>query len=388
MNLYPADNLEHLEHVSAESVRSFLKEIRAVTAQELGTRKLVIAIGTGGTISMKITGDGKWVPDLNFEEILRFGGEGLSGDFLVKGFDAFHIDSSQMNYTHIRDMAIIMSWVYKNLKCDFAGFLVLHGTDTMTYSASAISIMMGQGLPFSVVFTGAQKPIQEPLNDAATNLKNALYTLEALHDNDMAEVIVVMGDMAVLGTSSEKVDDSQANAFDAPLHKYVARYNRLDYPVRLAPWLKTKRGLPFEPRIWSGEYAHTLLVRSHLGLSPDIVKRQVEDGDIRADILYSYGGYTVYNPIVDAIMPAARKKKIPVFVVSPVNAELNATYESVHNMIEQGVVPLYMTLSAALAKIEIAIRLHPDNPREQEAFMKDDYVGEVPKENSRYIAKR
>ena len=47
-----------------------------------------------------------------------------------------------------------------------------------------------------------------------------------------------------------------------------------------------------------------------------------------------------------------------------------------------------MTLSAALAKIEIAIRLHPDNPREQEAFMKDDYVGEVPKENSRYIAKR
>ena len=107
MNLYPADNLEHLEHVSAESVRSFLKEIRAVTAQELGTRKLVIAIGTGGTISMKITGDGKWVPDLNFEEILRFGGEGLSGDFLVKGFDAFHIDSSQMNYTHIKDMAII-----------------------------------------------------------------------------------------------------------------------------------------------------------------------------------------------------------------------------------------------------------------------------------------
>ena len=386
--LHDATDLSKLSHVSAKDLQDFVAALNDIRLNDVGSRKVVVAIGTGGTIAMRITDDGQWVPDLNFDGVMDHASPLLKEHFLIKGFDAFSIDSSQMNYSHTRDLAICLSYIWQNIDIHIAGFLVLHGTDTMTYSSAAVSLMMGQGLPFSVCFTGAQKPIQEPINDAATNLRNALYTLEALYENNMAEVVVVMGDMAVLGTSSEKIDDSQANAFEAPLHKYVARFNRLDYPIKLAGWLKPKRSEIFAPRIWDGDYSHTLVVKSHLGLCPDTIARQVTDEQIKAVILYSYGGNTVYEPIFEAIMPIAKKKNMPVFVVSPVNAELRATYVSAHKMIEQGVVPLYMTLSAALAKIEIALCLHSKDMKALANFMQESYVGEVPSTESRYIAEK
>lgn len=387
-NLHDAADLSKLTHVSAEALKSFVAELNDIRLNDVGSKKVVVAIGTGGTIAMRITDKGEWVPDLDFEGIMDYAIPQLKEHFLVKGFDAFSIDSSQMNYSHTRDLAICLSYIWQNIDIHIAGFLVLHGTDTMTYSSAAISLMMGQGLPFSVCFTGAQKPIQEPINDATANLRNALYTLEALYENNMAEIVVVMGDMAVLGTSSEKVDDSQANAFEAPLHKYVARFNRLDYPVKLAKWLNPKRAEVFAPRIWEEDYSHTLVVKSHLGLCPKTIARQVADEQIKAVILYSYGGNTIYEAIFETIMPLAKKKNMPVFVVSPVNAELRATYVSAHKMIEQGVTPLYMTLSAALAKIEIALCLHAKDRKALAAFMQENYVGEVPSAESRYIAEK
>lgn len=380
----PTD-LSALTYTKPDALRAYAKAINNLPLKEIETKKLVLAIGTGGTISMKIE-NGKWSPDLDFDNIMERASFQLKESFLVKGFDAFCIDSSQMNYGHICDLMIIMSYLWKTVELPFAGFLVLHGTDTMTYSAAAVSIMMGQGLPFSVVYTGAQKPIQEPINDAISNLNNALYLLESLYDNNMAEVVVCMGDRAVLGTSSEKIDDSQVNAFDAPLHKHVARFNRLDYPVQIAPWLKEKRNIDFTPQIWDKGWSHTLLVKSHLGLMPDMVERQVGDPQIKAVLLYSYGGSTVYEPIIDTIMPVARERNLCVFVVSPVNTNPKMHYESSHYMMEQGVVPLYMTLPAALAKIETALRLYPDHPEKIARFMIENYVGEVPTEESRFQA--
>ncbi len=386
-NLYDSFDLSKLMHIDANALKAYVTELNNISPEQQKNKKIVVAIGSGGTIAMKVTADNKWVPDLNFEEIMNFSDSHLKQNFLVKGFDAFAIDSSQMDYTHTRDLAICISYICKNIAIPIIGFLVLHGTDTMTYSAAAISLMMGQGLQHSIVYTGAQKPIQEPLNDAVKNLNNALYTLESLSTNNMAEVILVMGDMAILGTSSEKVDESQANAFNAPLHKYVARFNRLDYPVKLSSWLKPKRKQQeFKPVIWDNQFSHTLLVKSHLGLCPQMVARQAADPQIKAIILYSYGGNTVYEPIVNEILPVAQQKHLNIFVVSPVNAELKATYESAHHMIENGVVPLYMTLSTALAKIEIALRMHPKDTKSIAEFMTTNYVGEIPDKSSRYIS--
>ncbi len=379
----PDHLLSHLTFIKKEKLTRFVDETNRISKKDIQDRKLVIALGTGGTISMRIE-NGIGVPDLDFEGMFRFANPILKDHFVVKSLDLFQIDSSQMIYAHVRDMAIAMIYIWHRLTVPFIGFFVPHGTDTMSYSSAAISLMMGQGLPFSAVFTGAQKPIQEPMNDANSNIRNALYTLASLHDNAMAEIVVVMGNKAILATSSEKIDDIETEAFDAPLHKFVARFGRLDYPVRIASWLKPKRDVPFEPVIIPDDYGHTLVVRSVLGLNPAIVKRQAMDPDIRAVILYSYGATTFENTIIDTLAEATQHRKIPLFYISPVNAEPRIGYESGLRLKEKGAHPLYMTLSSALAKIEIAFHKHPGDLDTITDFVTTNYVGEIPSESSRY----
>lgn len=327
---------------------------------------------------MKLAGSVR-VPDLDLAGILQQSGGGLDDRFRIVGLDAFRIDSSQMDYRHVRDLAIALSHVWKAAEGRLAGFLVLHGTDTMAYNAAAFSLMTGQGLPFSVAFTGAQKSVQEPMSDAPANLQHALYTLEALHNADMAEIVVVMGDKAMLATSAMKVDATRVNAFDAPLHEYVARFDTLQHPVKLAPWLKPRRAQAYEPTIWAkAQHSHTLVVHSALGLDPAMVGRQATDDAVRAILLFSYGAGTVDDAVTAAIMGVARARGIPVFVLSPVHAEYKAVYESGARLLQQGVTPLYMTLPSALAKIEIALRKYPGNNAAIARFMTENYVGEIP----------
>lgn len=373
------DDLSNLKLIKPESVEKFLKELNAYK----GDKKLVAAIGTGGTISMKVK-DGIRVPDLDFDKIFSQVGNNLDKEFNVISLDAFRIDSSQMNYAHVRELAVFMAYVWNNIKVSFLGFLIPHGTDTMAFSAATTSLIMGQGLPFSVIFTGAQKSVQEKMSDAGQNLTRSLYTLEALSEKDMAEVVIVMGDKAILGTSSVKVDDTMANAFDAPLHHHVTNFSALEYPVRLAAWLKPKRKINFFPTIWTHDYSQTLIIHSSLGLCPERVTRQVEDDQVKAVLLFSYGAGTVDDKITAAIIKPAIARDIPVFVVSPVNTEYKIAYESGKKLIEQGVTPLYMTLPTALAKIEIALGFHERDKKKIADFMTTNYVGEIPSEASRF----
>ncbi len=191
-----------------------------------------------------------------------------------------------------------------------------------------------------------------------------------------------MGNRAMLATSAEKVSDTAANAFDAPRHLYVSTFSRLTYPVPLAAWLNPRRKVPFAPTLWFGDYVHTLVIKSTMGLNPEMLKRQVEDADVHAVVLYSYGAGTVHETVLQTVLDTARKENIPVFIVNPVNADYRAEYESAAHAIKWGAIPLNMTLSAALAKIEIALRLHLNNLPAVAHFMTENYVGEIPTNHS------
>jgi L-asparaginase len=373
------DDLSHLKLIDAKSVEEFLSKLNAYN----GDKKLVAAIGTGGTISMKVE-NGVRVPDLDFDSIFKQVGNTLENNFDVLTLDAFCIASPDMNYSHVRELAIVIAYIGKNIKVPFMGFLITHGTDTMAFSAAALSLIMGQGLPFSIAYTGAQKPIQEKMSDAGQNIIHSLYTLESLSEKNMAEVVIVMGDRAILGTSSMKVHDALADAFDAPLHHYVANFSALEYPVRIADWLKEKRNTQFFPTIWKNDYSQTLVVHSSLGLCPERVKKQASDESVKAILLFSYGAGTANNEIIEAIMDPAQQREIPVFVIKPVHSEYKAAYESGKKLIENGVTPLYMTLPTALAKIEIALGFHQGDKEKIADFMTTNYVGEIPSEESRF----
>lgn len=374
-------NLDNLTLINATSVRDYISRINDLTADDLNGRKLVLAVGTGGTISMRNEG-GISKPDLNLNEVIKYTNQELTNLFHLETLDVFSVDSAEMTYQYARELAVTLGYVYQSITADIEGFLIAHGTDTMSYSASALSMMMGQGLPFSVVYTGAQKPIQEPMNDASMNIRNSLFLLEALKQADMAEVAIVMAERAMLATSSMKVDDTLIHAFDAPLHEYISKFTALEYPVRLASWLNPKRDIPFTPNIWDNDYSRTFVVHSYLGLDPEVLRTQLKSPDIQAILLFSYGAGTAHSKVIDVIHQKMQGSNIPAFVVSPVNAEYKVIYESAKAMIDTGFIPLNMTLPSALAKIEIALETCKDDLGALRKFMTENYVGEVP-ENSR-----
>ncbi len=377
-------SLDLLRIVDKKTVCDFTSSLKE---KSLNTeKKIIIVIGTGGTISMRTNEKNLRIPELSAEKIFHHIDPNIQNKFQTLFFDLFHIDSSQISYDHIHDLVLIMEHLYTLCQDYFIGFVVLHGTDTMSYTSSAVSLMMGPGLPFSVIFTGAQKPIQEPMSDGANNLRNSIYTLEALYQRNFAEVVICMGDVALLATSSEKVDDEKSNAFAAPLIHNIARFDTLDYPIKLAPWLKERRPITFSPFLWSSHYSRTLVVKSYTGLNPDIIKKQVESPDIQALILYSYGAGTVDHNIIYKVIPYMKENNKPVFVVSPVNSEPKMNYPSGKDMIDIGVIPLFMTLPSALAKIEIALDQLGADIDKISSFMTTNYVGEIPSPDNRYLS--
>ena len=131
----------------------------------------VLLIYTGGTIGMeKDYATGSLVP-FNFQDIFQKIPELklLECDVSVHPF-AKPLDSSDMGPDQWR---IIAKHIEKNYD-NFDGFLILHGTDTMSYSASALSFML-KGLRKPVIFTGSQLPVGDLRTDAKENLLTSLY---------------------------------------------------------------------------------------------------------------------------------------------------------------------------------------------------------------------
>ncbi|KAL3787261.1 hypothetical protein HJC23_004135 [Cyclotella cryptica] len=118
------------------------------------------------------------------------------------------IDSSDMGPG---DWAMLARDIYTNYYY-FDGFVILMGTDTMAYAASALTFML-QNLGKPVIFTGSQIPLREPYNDARKNL--IMATIFASSDT-MSEVAIFFHDRLVRGCRATKVNTSKLKAFDSP----------------------------------------------------------------------------------------------------------------------------------------------------------------------------
>ncbi len=366
-------DLSQLEIIEANNVRNL---VGMLSSNEV--KKKIIVIGTGGTLSMRRI-DGIRSPDLDVDQILGYLPQNISDNFSLNGLSAFHLDSAQLDYRHVRDLAIAMCYIWINTPVEITGFLILHGTDTLTFSGSALSLMMGQGLPFSIVMTAAQKPIQNPTSDAIYNISNAIHALDSLHSSNMAEVISVMGDHGFLSSSAVKIDDICEDALISPMHQPVFKFNHKHTPLQPADWLRMRRSnVAFEPSIWHGRFSNTLVIQSYLGLSPEMVAQQIHSDQVHAVLLYSYGAGTIYDGIIDVVIEECRAKSCPLFVLSPVYTSFKIVYESAQNIIDRGAIALHMTLPAALAKIEIALRMHHHDQAAIAEFMQTNYVGEIP----------
>ena len=131
----------------------------------------ILLVYTGGTIGMVKDYENESLVPFDFENLLKHIPELKLIDCQIDytGFDQ-PIDSSDLHPEHWIELAEIIELNYEN----YDGFVILHGTDTMAYSASALSFMLN-GLQKPVIFTGSQLPVGDLRTDAKENLITSLH---------------------------------------------------------------------------------------------------------------------------------------------------------------------------------------------------------------------
>lgn len=165
--------------------------------------KNILMIATGGTIASAEDGNGL-APALSGEELAGYVPE-IAEVCDLDIVQLMNIDSTNMRPRDWLRMAACIQEHYDT----YDGFVVLHGTDTMAYTAAALSYLV-QDSPKPIVLTGSQRPMANPFTDAKLNLFQSLLfaASDTAHD-----VSVVFGGEAIAGTRARKQRTMSANAF-------------------------------------------------------------------------------------------------------------------------------------------------------------------------------
>ena len=170
--------------------------------QQAGKPRILI-VATGGTIASAEQGSGL-TPQLTGEQLAAFVPQ-IDALANVDVVQAMNIDSTNMRPGDWLAIANVLAENY----AAYDGFVVLHGTDTMAYTAAALSYLI-QESPKPIVLTGSQQPMGNPFTDARLNLyQSVLYAADPLS----ADVSIVFGGAVIAGTRARKQRTMSFNAF-------------------------------------------------------------------------------------------------------------------------------------------------------------------------------
>ncbi len=307
-------------------------------------RKRIYVAYTGGTIGMRPSSQG-YVPAAGFlSETLAAMPEfhrAEMPEFTLHEYDNL-IDSSDMDPTHWQRIANDIADHY----ADYDGFIILHGTDTMAYTASALSFML-EDLTKPVIVTGSQIPLAELRSDGQVNLLNALYIAA---NYPIAEVSLFFNNRLLRGNRCRKVDADGFNAFDSP---NFAPLLEAGINIRVNAGTLCKR--PSDTVTVSPVSAQPIgLVSLYPGIAPEVIKNTLQQ-PVNALILLSYGvGNAPQSPALISQLNYARERQIPVLNCTQcLRGRVNmGGYATGHGLREAGVISgSDMTPEAALAKL-------------------------------------
>jgi len=206
-------------------------------------KKKILLIATGGTIACKKSRSGL-APAMTIDEILSYVPQ-VKALCDVDTMQLINIDSTNITPQHWLKIAATVKDNYER----YDGFVILHGTDTMAYTAAILSYLI-QNNKKPIVLTGAQKPVDMDVTDAKTNLYDSF--LYCTYDGAQGVQIVFDGKV-IEGTRAKKTHSKSYNAFSSINYPYLAiiqdgkimRYPKKDVKgaVRFYDALDTKVGL-------------------------------------------------------------------------------------------------------------------------------------------------
>jgi L-asparaginase len=288
---------------------------------------------------------GALAPDVYSRDLLReLPGLGRIAEIQTRIL--LNLDSGDMQPA---DWVTIARAVHASLASgDFQGIVIVHGTDTMAYTASALALMLG-AIPRPVVLTGAQRPLFEARTDARENLMDAAFVATL----DVPEVMITFASRAIRGVRATKSDARAYGAFESPncqpLVELGVGVERFAHACPVGT-LSAFDGR-IEPRV--------LAVRIFPGMDPALVKGALRVG-VRGLVLEAYGSGNLPH-LAGSLIPAieeARERSVPVLVVSQCQrgfVELGRYSGGAEAKAAGAISGGDMTVEAAIAKLMIGL---------------------------------
>jgi L-asparaginase len=261
--------------------------------------KKILLLATGGTIASKRTTDGL-APQSVPEELLSFVPD-YERYCHIQTRQILNIDSTNIQPEDWISIAVAIQEEYEN----YDGFIVTHGTDTMAYTAAALSYLI-QNPQKPIVLTGSQKPIEAMITDAK---KNLLDSIRFAADSYVKGVYVVFDGKAIVGTRARKVRSKSFQAFES-----------INYPVaafiddnRITHYFEEKPGHE-KANFWQRLNPRIFLLKLVPGIEPGILDYIGEHYDGVVIESYGVGGipFNTKRNFLDKLEMMDRKGKIVV----------------------------------------------------------------------------
>jgi L-asparaginase len=338
-------------------------------------KRKILLIYTGGTIGMITDPISGALKPFDFEQITKEVPELNKLDCEIKTFSFDKpIDSSNMTPEIWIKLVGIISSNYSY----FDGFVVLHGSDTMAYTASALSFMI-KNVDKPIVFTGSQLPIGIIRTDGKENLITAIEVAAACNDSDqplVPEVSVYFEYKLYRANRTTKLSADHFNAFASFNYPKLAEagiaidYN---YSVILEP-----NNLPTE---FITEVDNNVgVLKVFPGISPDYVAHFFRTPGLRGVILETFGaGNASSNPTFLSVIKEALQAGIVIINVTQCKSgRVNQQkYETGRGLEEAGVIGgKDITFEAALTKLMVLQGMFTD-PNDVKHFFKQSWAGEL-----------
>ncbi|WP_285165083.1 asparaginase [Shewanella goraebulensis] len=336
------------------------------------TKRSIYVAYTGGTIGMRKTDHGfapvagfltdcvKSMPEFYHEEM---------PSFVINEYSPL-IDSSNMAPT---DWQLIANDIKDNYD-KYDGFVILHGTDTMAYTASALSFML-QGLSKPVIVTGSQIPLAQLRSDGQTNLLNSLYIAA---NYPVAEVCLFFNNKLFRGNRSTKAHADGFDAFASP-----------NFPLLLEAGIKInlragKVTVPNEAPLMPLEVINISpqpvgVITLYPGISTEIFANILMQ-PVKALILLTFGvgNAPQDKALLDTLKQADERGIVIVNLTQCFQGKVNMGGYATGNALEQaGVISgSDMTIEAALAKLHYLLSKNL-TASEVKSAMKKNLLGEL-----------
>ncbi|MBI5534947.1 MAG: asparaginase [Deltaproteobacteria bacterium] len=321
---------------------------RSICANGSSSMSNILMIHTGGTLMMRPGRDSSTLEPADYARDLVAELPILKTVGKIDTRILFNLDSGDMQPHHW----VALAELIHNEIQSYDGVVVVHGTDVMAYTASALTFLL-PGLDRPVVLTGSQRPLFEIRTDARVNLVDACHIATLA----VPEVGIAFASKFLRGCRATKLDAWGFDAFASPLCQPLVE---LGLGAILAPHVLQPRAAgAFDPRIDS----NVLSVRLFPGLNPDLLRHSIDSG-VHGIVLEAYGAGNVPH-LERSFIPAiarATQAQVPVVIVSqcPRGATELQLYPGAAAASEAGAISGGdMTIEAALTKLMVTLGRAP-----------------------------